>query len=443
MEILNVEYKNIYGSLSGNLKFKRGENFIVGINGCGKTTVLNLINWVLGPCLPELCTLEHELIKVDIQHEKFSYSIQSRIMKEKHQLSVITTDKSRDFKPINTVLPLEPRLIKGVEYLEDLKSRYAHLSPEKHEVSTWSFLIEELPTPVFIGLERSVEDFSSDRKVQRGQKYPKGAESASAIRAATSLMRDAFNSSRRRLVEINDELNCKVLELSFSGIFHSKLTRRTRSAVNMSQKIGQLKDKFLSSGSKGAYSKALSEKGVRDAVLKYLNDLASILKADGEVNKIWVMLNQHNFDRASKMLNLFQGHEAKAMSVQLEINNFVKAVNMFIGDSGKCINFDEDTGVPYFTVATGTEKLRLAQLSSGETQIIILLSYFAFLAKKGIPIIIDEPELSLHVKWQKDFVAAVKQVMPQECQTIMATHSPEICGADKVNVQAISVRGSK
>ena len=88
-------------------------------------------------------------------------------------------------------------------------------------------------------------------------------------------------------------------------------------------------------------------------------------------------------------------------------------------------------------------KLFLSELSSGESQIVVLLSYFAFHAKSGIPIVIDEPELSLHVEWQNHFVAAVKKVMPLECQTIMATHSPEICGASDVNVQAISVKGSK
>jgi ABC-type lipoprotein export system ATPase subunit len=442
MEILNVEYKNIYGALSGNLKFKRGENFLVGINGCGKTTVLNLINWVLHPSLPELCTLVHDLIKIDIKHGKFLYTIQSRIMEKEHELKVMTNDKSRDFKSIKTVLALEPRLIKGVDQ-EDLKSRYAHMAPEKHEVSTWSFLIEELPTPIFIGLERSVEDYSPDRSIQRSRKYPRGTEAINAVRAATGLMRDAYNSSRRRIVEINDELNSKVLQLSFSGIIVSdKILKRKSSAKNMPQKISQLKEKIISSQSRSAYSKALSESGVQNAVLKYLDDLAALLKAD-TAKDIWVKLNQQNFDRASKMLDLFQNHESKAMSVQLEINNFIKAVNMFIGDSGKCINFDEDTGVPYFTAGTENGKLRLSQLSSGEAQIVILLSYFAFLAKKGIPIIIDEPELSLHVKWQKDFVTAVKQVMPQECQTIMATHSPEICGADKVNVQPLLLRNSR
>ncbi len=257
-------------------------------------------------------------------------------------------------------------------------------------------------------------------------------------------MRDAYNSNRRRLVELNEDLNCKVLELSFSGVVKRDVMTKSQSAANISAKIQQLKTKFENSSNEGAYSKALSEVGVRTAVVKYLEDLSSLLSdGDHADNKIWVMLNQHNFNRAAKMLNLFQVHENKYKDAKLEIDNFTDAVNTFLNDSGKIVGFDEDTGDAYFINKPSEDRLSLHQLSSGEKQIVIILSYFAFLAKQGIPIIIDEPELSLHVKWQKDFVAAVKQVMPPECQTIMATHSPEICGATDVNVQAISVRGEK
>ena len=141
------------------------------------------------------------------------------------------------------------------------------------------------------------------------------------------------------------------------------------------------------------------------------------------------------------MFDLFENYESQAQEVQLEITNFSKAVNRFIQDSGKSILFDDNTGTPYFKSHASSEKLMLSELSSGEAQVVVLLSYFAFLAKTGIPIVIDEPELSLHVQWQKYFVSAVKELMPEECQTIMATHSPEICGAEDVNVQSISVRG--
>ncbi len=439
MEIRGVEYKNIYGILSGKLNFSRGENFLVGINGCGKTTILNLIRWILGPCFPELCTLQHDLIKIDVKHNEYMYSIQSRILKDKqHELKVVTKDKSRDFKPIKTTLAIDPRKIRG--HMEEIQTQYQHLQPESHEVATWSFLIEELPSPVFIGLERSIENDPSDHRIRRSRNYQRTIEGATPITTATTLMRDAFNTGRRRLVEINDELNRKVLELSFSGVLHGKFSSRGLSSKDTAKKIQQLKVRFENSANKDDYSKALSAKGVRNAVVRYLDELSSILSGESKGDEVWVMLNQHNFDRAAKMFDLFEEHESKAKAVQLEITNFTKAVNKFIGDSGKSILFDNDTGIPYFNARAYSEKLRLLELSSGEAQVVILLSYFSFLAKRGIPIVIDEPELSLHVQWQKNFVSAVKEVMPEECQTIMATHSPEICGAEDVNVQSISVR---
>lgn len=438
MEIRSVEYKNIYGTLSGKLSFKRGENFLVGINGCGKTTVLNLIRWVLGPSFPELLTLQHDLIKIDVKHGKHMYSIQSGFLKGKHELKVITDDESHDFKPINTTLIIGPRKIRG--YGEEIRRRYEHLRPEPDEVATWSFLMEELPSPVFIGLARSIEDDPSDQGVRRRRQYSRVKGGATPLATATTLMRDAFNTGRRRLVEINDELNRKVLELSFSSVLGGKAISRAPSSKDTAKKIKQLKTRFESSANKDAYSKALSAKEVRSAVVKYLDKLSSLLNGKSKEDEVWVMLNQHNFDRATKMFDLFEEHASKAQKIQLEITTFTKAVNRFIRDSGKSILFDDDTGTPRFRTRAHSEDLELSELSSGEAQVVVLLSYFAFLAKKGRPIVIDEPELSLHVQWQKYFVSAVKEVMPEGCQTIMATHSPEICGAEDVNVQSISLR---
>lgn len=441
MEIRRIEYKNIYGTLSGKLNFFRGENFLVGINGCGKTTVLNLIRWVLKPSFPDLCTLQHDLIKIDIKHGKYMYSIQSRILKDEHELKVVSKDKSRNFESIMTTLHINPQKIR--EYREDIQDLYERLSPESHEVSTWTFLTQELPNPVFIGLERSVDDDQSKKSVQRRRVYAKRGEGFSALGTAKNLMRDAFNTGKQQLVEINDELNRRVLELSFSGVLRPKFRNRSGSLKETAKKIKQLKDRFESASNENTAFKAFSDEKVSAAIIKYLNELASLLSGDRKEDELWVMLNQHNFDRTAKMFDLFKDYESKAKKVQMEIDNFSNAVNKFIRDSGKSIGFNDNTGVPYFETLSSSEKLKLSELSSGETQVVVILSYFAFLAKRGIPIVIDEPELSLHVQWQKYFVDAVKEVMPEECQTIMATHSPEICGAENVNVQSISVRTTK
>ena len=67
--------------------------------------------------------------------------------------------------------------------------------------------------------------------------------------------------------------------------------------------------------------------------------------------------------------------------------------------------------------------IALGSLSSGEKQLIRILME-TILAGES-PVIIDEPELSMHIDWQVDLLDNLKTVNP-ECQIIVATHSPEI-----------------
>lgn len=68
----------------------------------------------------------------------------------------------------------------------------------------------------------------------------------------------------------------------------------------------------------------------------------------------------------------------------------------------------------------------LESLSSGERQLLQIL--LETLAVDNSSIIIDEPELSMHVDWQRELIAAMYLVNP-DCQLVLATHSPEIVAA--------------
>ena len=65
-------------------------------------------------------------------------------------------------------------------------------------------------------------------------------------------------------------------------------------------------------------------------------------------------------------------------------------------------------------------------LSSGEKQIVILFTYLAF--QRGKIFVVDEPEISLHPRWQEEFLDGVKDLMRSDTQLIIATHSPAIVG---------------
>lgn len=68
-------------------------------------------------------------------------------------------------------------------------------------------------------------------------------------------------------------------------------------------------------------------------------------------------------------------------------------------------------------------KIGLPSLSSGEKQLFFIA--LEAIRSGNSSLIIDEPELSLHVDWQKKLVASLGELNPA-MQLIMATHSPEI-----------------
>lgn len=69
----------------------------------------------------------------------------------------------------------------------------------------------------------------------------------------------------------------------------------------------------------------------------------------------------------------------------------------------------------------------LNKLSSGEQEILVLFYKLIFESDVNI-ILIDEPEISLHISWQKEILNDFKKIIElnRNIHVIIATHSPQI-----------------
>ncbi len=74
---------------------------------------------------------------------------------------------------------------------------------------------------------------------------------------------------------------------------------------------------------------------------------------------------------------------------------------------------------------SGEQSVGLLDLSSGEKQFLILLSEALLERDAETILIIDEPELSLHITWQRRLVHDLRRLNPN-VQLILATHSPDV-----------------
>ena len=90
---------------------------------------------------------------------------------------------------------------------------------------------------------------------------------------------------------------------------------------------------------------------------------------------------------------------------------------------------DFDVGAEGFNVYTNHSKLNLEMLSSGEQHELVLLYDLLFTVKSDSLILIDEPELSLHVAWQRHILRDLTEIAAlSDFRMLLATHSPTIIG---------------
>jgi len=91
----------------------------------------------------------------------------------------------------------------------------------------------------------------------------------------------------------------------------------------------------------------------------------------------------------------------------------------------KSIRVDREYGLRAGT--SGGQPLDLTSLSSGEQQEIVLAYGLLFRERPGTMILLDEPELSLHVTWQLDLIPDLLKVADlAKLEFLITTHSPQI-----------------
>jgi hypothetical protein len=91
----------------------------------------------------------------------------------------------------------------------------------------------------------------------------------------------------------------------------------------------------------------------------------------------------------------------------------------------KELQIDRENGFK-ITSANGTD-VPLDKLSSGEQHQLILIFDLLFEVTPNSLIMIDEPELSLHVAWQNSFIESLLRIIGlNSFDVLLATHSPAI-----------------
>ncbi|TET09221.1 ATP-binding protein, partial [Candidatus Aerophobetes bacterium] len=135
--------------------------------------------------------------------------------------------------------------------------------------------------------------------------------------------------------------------------------------------------------------------------------------------------------RTNSMVQFARELENKRITLFRPLKKYEQIVSSFLNQ--KRVEISEDGTLVIKSLAQKKRDLETHLLSSGEKQIVILLTQALLWEGKPVVYVVDEPELSLHVSWQEKLLKSL-QDLGGRIQIIVATHSPDISGPFPDNV---------
>lgn len=437
MLIKRIHIVKLHGQHDYKIEFDPELTFLHGANGCGKTTVLNILAAVVTGKLYNLVDYSFERIDLfysDSKDKEDKIQIKIDIVEKNKRSMVVCFDGySYEIEDINN---LKERMFRKSEE-DNIERTFSNIYPfVKDIISKFNY--------VYLPLSRYGYDRFDERDYYRYgysrrhyyeiQQNPYSSYLNESLRYISELIRNSCMNINIQENKVNDKFRNDVLSSMI----------RVSSDMHIWQIIEEIAkfewDEVLKS--KEAYIKTLREIGVYDDKLQkeieaffeaFKSAYDDYIKQKNDDNekpgiRIDLAWQYAEFLKIRNIAELAKENEKIKDKIRQPKMLFEELINDFFLSSGthKKIVITSEGQVIFETKAG---KLHLTDLSSGEKQIVITFAslIFGFKGKgKGI-FIVDEPEASLHLEWQNKFVPAILKTN-KNMQLIFATHSPELIG---------------
>lgn len=431
--------KNMYGWRNFEVEFIEDLTLLVGLNGSGKTSLLNVISEIASGKANFLQKYYCDLIELEYQYNKESRIIRYELVEDNQY---ILTWKNYtipvDLKNIDSHYNRENR---NDEDLPNLESILVEISNELNllylPLSRDNRLLEG-------GFSNSRERYIYERN--RNAEVHENWDSRSSrplssiddtLNYINRMVREYQRKTGLRLEQLNNRMRKEMLQTSFSYYPTYPVVGDIQKHFELldEAKISELKVAFKEMGIlTGQFENELDTfiKKLYEGYEFFINWVSQ--KNEFDTNVAAFISNVSQIERIIKWQKIVQETNSKKALLQEDLNLFLTTVNSFLFESKKELIFNDRDGRILFIQRDNNNKKRvtLDKMSSGEKQIVIFFAYLIFEvnSKQSGIFIIDEPELSLHVSWQRKFAKSIIKAAPN-LQLIFATHSPEIVGYNR------------
>jgi len=166
-----------------------------------------------------------------------------------------------------------------------------------------------------------------------------------------------------------------------------------------------------------------------------LEDDFNAMKKDYYHNIIYIPINDDNMYDVNEMIikkYIDRAFEIDKPSEALrELQRYIKDIFYGLDLTFNLASINYNSNEVLFKDMNGIE-FDIDELSTGEKTLLSKILHLYFQGYKDKLILIDEPELSLHPSWQNKVLKIYENfAIKNNCQIIIATHSPHIIGSAK------------
>ncbi|OGV56648.1 MAG: hypothetical protein A2X49_08695 [Lentisphaerae bacterium GWF2_52_8] len=439
-QITRFQIEKLHGFKDLDLKLKDNTLILVGENGAGKTTVLHLFYYLLSGQWSSMVKYQFKslTITIDSKSHTLHYSdIEKSFLKIDHRLLRRLPYNVR--RKIMTLLEqAEGKLV--THELEELCDQYD---------IPFHYLLGQINQPDLFG-DTAFERNEPARLRQALQKIQNSLKAQLLYLPTYRRIEQELNlifkglderelETRRNLLAARRQEDTFVELVEFGMKDVESAVNKTRTELDKfaRESLNKLTFSYLGDIVEEQY-KSVDLKQIRKADAKTVENILNRIPEDilslnnkqhlretiervknTEKQNVPAKVICHYF---TKLMAFHQDLEAK----EAKIVNFCKACNGYMVDK----EFRYDTSNFTYTIRSRdslnvNQDIKLQHLSSGEKQIVSLFSHLYLSGGRKYFVLIDEPELSLSVVWQRKFLADIQKA--DFCAGLVAvTHSPFI-----------------
>lgn len=411
--VREVQIDNFWHRLDAKCTFNDDVNIIIGRNGTGKTTFMNMLHAALTVDLEELA--ENDFTTITIKLVNGSKSRLIRVSK--------SDGPSFNFHSIDYKISNRRHSLRAIASSDEVRVPMGFRKRILEEAAAVRSCLAELISLSSLSVYRlkSSEDYEIKDRAGRRLISPIDFRLLQLRADITKYQYELSVKAR----EISSTLQKDVLA---SILFTESSTSSRRVPANFEKDKEQRK-----------LVNAYTRLGASDTNTQ--RKISSHIAAVDEAFKVFYMHSSkdmkdkhftaiESFLRTQNIVEMSLKAEEKTLDIYSEMNQFTSTLKEFIPDK----SFSISSGELKVSSAEGDcEEIPIAKLSSGEKQLIILLAEALLQRGRHYVYLADEPELSLHIDWQRKIIPAIKK-LNQNAQIIAATHSPEVASKYRNNI---------